>query len=123
MTDRVFDTSAGSLRAGYVYHEHGGVPPFKSTSEWTVTVYDPHRRQVHVGDDGMVKTTIELIVEPQGQGTRLSIDITLEPRWYMALPMALLWPLLGKRAQAGSDRTVDNIKRLVEAESLDSGRP
>jgi carbon monoxide dehydrogenase subunit G len=117
MTDRVFDISEGPLREGYVYHEYGGVPPFKSRSRWTVVEYESPVRQVHVGDDGTMTAELEILLAPAGSGTDLALSIEMRPRWYLALPIALLWPVLRGRTQAGLDQTARNMKRLIEAES------
>ena len=43
-TDRMLEVPDEAMGVGYVYKEHGGVPPFKADSEWRVTVFEPHRR-------------------------------------------------------------------------------
>jgi carbon monoxide dehydrogenase subunit G len=114
-TDRVFDVSDGPMREGYVYHEVSGVPPFKSRSRWEVTRYDPPRHQLHIGRDGTATMAIDIRLEPTASGTRLTLAAGLRPRPLMAIPMALLWPFLRGRAQELLDRTVDNLRRELEA--------
>ena len=46
----------------------------------------------------------------------LTLSIEMRPKWYMALPNALLWPLMmRKRSQAVMDGTTANVKRILES--------
>lgn len=115
-TDRMLEAPEEDLGVGYVYREHGGIPPFKGDSEWRVTVFEPHRRQVHVGDDGMVTIDLEIELAPVDGGTRLTQTVDLTPRWFMAPLNAILWPLMMRsRAQQAMDDTLANAKRVVES--------
>jgi len=106
----------GEMGVGYVYKEFGGIPPFKSESTWTVTEFDPITRQVHVGKDGTVTMNLDIQIEPTTSGHRLTLGIVLKPRWFLVVPMALLWPLMmRKRAQQVMDGTVANFKRAAES--------
>ena len=114
-TDRMIHVPDPPFGLGSVYREYGGIPPFKGESEWRVTVFEPERRQVHVGDDGMMTLDLTIEIEPTEAGARLTQTLALKPRWYIAPVNALLWPLLmHRRAQAAMDRTVENVKRAVE---------
>ncbi len=115
-TDRMIDVGEGPMRAGYVYKEYGGVPPFKGESEWTVVDWDPPRRTVHIGDDGSATMHLTITVTPTGGGCRLQQDLEMKARWYLTVPMAVMWPLMMRaRAQEAMDKTVANVKRMVEA--------
>lgn len=115
-TDRMVNVPTGEIGVGYVYREYGGLPPFKSESEWRVTVFEPIRRQVHVGDDGMVRLDLSIDLLPTQAGTRLTMTIAMRPRWFIAPVNAILWPLfMRKGGQAAIDQTVANAKRLVES--------
>jgi carbon monoxide dehydrogenase subunit G len=114
-TDRMTSVPDGEFGLGYTYKEYGGIPPFKSESEWMVTDYEPMTRQIHVGNDGQMRFTLEIRLDPIKGGTRLTQTLDLKPRWYLAPVSALLWPIMmHKRAQAAMDRTVANAKRMVE---------
>ncbi|MDX1547093.1 MAG: SRPBCC family protein [Rhodothermales bacterium] len=117
-TDRMLSVPDEEMGAGYVYREYGGVPPFKGESTWRVTVFEPMRRQVHVGDDGAMTMDLHIELEPTATGTRLTQRLAMTPRWYLAPVNLLLWPLLmRKRAQEAMDKTVVNVKRMAEAAS------
>ena len=92
--DRMVEVPEGSMAVGYSYREFGGIPPFKSDSEWQVTVFEPYRRQVHVGDDGKMTIEITFDLEATPAGTRLAHAATLTPRWFTAPLNIVLWPLL-----------------------------
>ncbi|MBW3666556.1 MAG: SRPBCC family protein [Actinobacteria bacterium] len=113
--DRMVEVPDEAMGPGYVYKAHGGIPPFKAESEWTVTVFEPMHRQVHVGDDGTMTLHLDNLLEPTETGTRFIQILELRPRWYMALLNAILWPLfMRRRAQKGMDRTGENVKRIAE---------
>lgn len=117
-TDEMLDVGDGIVKAGYVYRERGGIPPFKSESTWTVTTFEPKSHQIHEGDDGQMKLNLDIRIEAAGSGSRLTQELELTPRWFIAPLSAVMWPLmLRKRAQEAMDKTVVNVKRIVEAES------
>jgi carbon monoxide dehydrogenase subunit G len=114
-TDRMIDVPDAEFGVGYVYKEYGGIAPFKGESEWEVTEYEPMTRQVHVGDDGQMTINLQIQLDEIEGGTRLTQSIDMTPRWYMLPVNAVLWPLMmRKRAQAAMDKTVANVKRMVE---------
>lgn len=115
-TERMVEVPEGPMGTGYVYKEYGGVPPFKSTSTWRVTEFDPPRRQVHVGDDGMMTIEIEVIIEPSGAETVLTQRLKFTPRWWIAPMSSVMWLMfMGRRAQMVMDQTQANAKKLLEA--------
>lgn len=115
-TDRMLHVPDKDMDVGYTYREHGGIGPFKSDSEWTVTEFEPKRRQVHLGDDGTMKLHLEIDVEPIESGSRLVQRLEIEPRGAMAVASKVLWPLwLRRLAQRAMDKTVANVKRMAEA--------
>ena len=114
--DEMLDIGDGVVKEGYVYKEQGGIPPFKADSTWTVTSFEPMTRQVHDGDDGKMKMHLDIRIESTDLGSRLSQSIDLKPVWYLAPVNAVLWPLMmRKRGQEAMDKTVANVKRIVEA--------
>ena len=113
--DRMIEIGDGVVKQGYTYKEHGGIRPFKSDSTWTVTTFEPTTHQIHVGDDGQMTIHLDVRVEPTASGSRLTQTIKLKPRWYMAPVSAVMWPLMmRKRAQETMDKTVANVKRILE---------
>lgn len=119
-TDRMLEVPEGPLAEGAVYREYGGIPPFKGESTWEVTAYEPHRRQLHVGDDGSATMRLDVTLEPTDGGTRYTQRLEMELRPLLRPVMAVLWPLLMRgRAQAAMDRTVENVRRVAEAAAAD----
>lgn len=115
-TERMIDVPAGPMDVGYVYKEYGGIKPFISESTWTVTTWDPPRHMTHIGDDGSAELHLRIDIRPTGVGSRLKQQLDIKPRWYLAVPNAVMWPLMmRKRAQEAMDKTVANIKRMAEA--------
>jgi carbon monoxide dehydrogenase subunit G len=115
-TDRMLDVPEEPMGVGYVYKEYGGVPPFKGESEWRVTEFEPMTRQVHVGNDGSMTLDLTIELAPASEGTRLTQTLELKPRWYLVPVNVIMWPLMmHKRAQEAMDKTVANVKRMVES--------
>lgn len=117
VTEKLLDASDESVQVGSTYREFGGIPPFVGESDWTVTEYEPMTHQHHIGDDGKMRMLLDLDVEVvDDDATRLTITLGLDPRWFLVVPNAILWPLMMReRAQTVIDDTVANAKRIVEA--------
>lgn len=117
-TERLLAASDTTVRVGTTYREYGGIPPFLGESSWEVVAYEPMTHQHHVGDDGKVRMLLDLDVEAvDADRSRLTIGLAIEPRWFMAVPIAIAWPLMMRaRAQKVIDDTVANAKHLVEVE-------
>ena len=116
-TDRMLDVPSDGLGHGATYREYGGLAPFKAESEWLVTVFEPHRRQVHLGDDGTVEVELTIEIEPIDGGSRLTQTLEVRPRGMLGALLRLMWPLIvSRRLQRANDQTVANAKRLVESD-------
>jgi len=117
-TDAVLEAPDGPIQAGSVYREHGGIPPFKADSEWHVTAFEPTRRQVHIGDDGTMTMTLEILIESVSTGTALTLDIDFKPRWWLLAPVSVMWALMmGRRGTEAMRQTAANFKRLAESKA------
>lgn len=115
-TQRTVHLSEGPMGEGYTYTEYGGLGPFKGESEWTVTEFQPQRRQVHEGDDGTMRFHLEIDIEPTSTGCQLTQRFGVEPRGAAKVGIAVLWPLFMRRMlQRSMDRTVANFKKAAEA--------
>ncbi len=115
-TERMIEVPDGAMGVGSVYKEHGGIKPFIGESTWKVTAWDPPRHTVHVGDDGQAEMHLTIDIAATDGGSHLRQRLELKPRWWLALPNAVLWPLMmRKRAQEAMDKTVANAKRMAEA--------
>lgn len=123
-TQRLLASSDLPFGVGSTYREYGGIPPFLSESDWEVTAFEPMRYQRHVGDDGKVRMDLDIDLEPTADGgTRLTIGLAVQPRWFMAAPMALLWPvLMRRRAQEVVEGVVANAREIVEEEAVPDRR-
>ena len=117
-TDEMLATPEGELCAGSTYRESGGIGPFKGKSDWTVTEFEAPRRQVHEGDDGMVRIHLTIDLAATEHGTHINQRIQLTPRWFIAPLFYATWPLFMRRkAQAAMDQTGANMKRILEADA------
>lgn len=50
--------------------EYGGFGPMKLENEWRIAEYDPPRRQMHVGEYGLLESELTITVDPEESGTR-----------------------------------------------------
>src|SRR5215210_883137 len=115
-TDHMLCVPSEDVGLDFVYREYGGIPPFKGESEWRVSEFEPIRRQVHVGDIGTMKIDIRIDLQPTSAGTKFTVTVALRPRWFLAPINAILWPLfMRNRSQQSVERTVANVKRIVES--------
>ena len=87
--------------------------PFMGQSEGRVTVseYDPPRRVVLRGQMDKMAPTLILSVEPQGEGSRFTRRVELEPPGIMRL----MAPFLGGMFRKKNAGFVTNLKRVLEA--------
>lgn len=87
--------------------------PFMGQSEGTVTVseYEPPRTVVLRGQVGKMAPTLTLTVEPEGEGSRFTRRIEMDPPGMMRL-MAPFMKGMFRKQNAGF---VENLKRVLEA--------
>jgi Polyketide cyclase / dehydrase and lipid transport len=81
MTTAVVRTD-GPTRPGSTYEERNRlVGPFTVRSRWTVTEFDPPRRQQHIGTGvaGLRDLRVAFQLEPAGTETRLTLAIDFVP--------------------------------------------
>ena len=74
----------GPARLGATYQERTRISgPWKSTTTWRVTEFDPPHRQVHegVGVSTAKDMSLELTLSPDGDGTHLTMTIRYTPRF------------------------------------------
>ncbi len=117
-TDRMIEVPTNGLCQGATYREYAGIAPFKRESQWRVTAFEPHRRQVHLGDDGSVELELTIEVDPVDGGSRLTQTFDVRPRGMMAVVMRVVWPLvMRRRLLRANDRSVANARHLLEAGS------
>lgn len=65
-----------------------------------------------------MRMSLDIELEPVGDATRLTFVFGLNPRWYLAVPLAAMWALsLRKRTQGVIDASAQAAKSIVEAEA------
>lgn len=117
-TDEMISVDGDPPGVGTVYRERGGVGPIRSVSEWRIVEHEPPRRQVHVGDLGIMKPRLTIAVEPEGEHARLRQTVEFEALPALRPLGALLERLVIRRQMAkGLRETIGNAKRLIEAEA------
>lgn len=124
VTEEMTELDRGAVSEGFQYSEIGGLGPMTGESEWTVTEFDPPRRQVHEGDDGTVTTMLTIELEPieDGGSTRLDQRIELGfPRGYRLLARLVGVLFLRRMATSALEGTVQNAKRIIETEQAVTG--
>lgn len=113
----VLFVSDGPIKKGSVYRERSQVAVSTSETEWHITEFDPPRRQVHETNEPMLQAVLTMEVTPDGDGARLlhRTDFKMMPRFR---PLGwLVEKLFGYRTMSKELRqTVDNAKRILEAE-------
>jgi uncharacterized protein YndB with AHSA1/START domain len=104
-------TEGGSVGPGSTFAIR--IKPFMGQSEGSVTVseYEPPRRVVLRGRMGKLTPTVILTVEPEGQGSRFTRRVEMEPPGLLRLMAPFMTGTFRKR-NAGF---VANLKRVLEA--------
>jgi carbon monoxide dehydrogenase subunit G len=106
-TDGMGHVDDGDPGVGFRYTEYGSVGPLRSESEWRIVEFDPPRRQVHVGDMGIVDGEPTIAVEPEDGGTRWTRTVELEVLPRLRPVERLLDRLVLRRRMArGLERTM-----------------
>ncbi|MET1012583.1 MAG: SRPBCC family protein [Actinomycetota bacterium] len=87
--------------------------PFMGQSEGTVTVakYEPPRRLELRGQMGKMAPTLTLSVDPQGDGSRFTRRVEMEPPGIMRL----LAPFMKGTFRKQNAGFVENLKKVLEA--------
>lgn len=96
MVDEMIEPPS-EIAVGQSYREHGGMGPFKAETRWEFTQVDPQRRLVATGQSGPMGLQLAQQLEPDGDGTRVTVRMDLSPKWYIALQTGVMWPLFMKR--------------------------
>lgn len=109
--------SDGMAHVGATYDERNKfIGPFKVSSHWRVTEFDPPRRQVHEADrwplvDGL---RIGFECEPADDGTRVTQWLEYAPK--LGPLGSVLDGAMRGQVQRDLDRTTANFKALAERE-------
>lgn len=114
----VLHVSEKPLREGSTYRERSKVGPSTSETEWRITKFKAPRVQVHECREPMLHAVLTMRVEPEGTGVRL-----LHQTKFKMLPVFrplgwLVEQVFGRRTMEREMlQTVDNAKRMLEAEA------
>ena len=111
--------SAGPTTKGTIYRETSGPRFLKSSSEWTITEFDPPRRLVHEGREPAMHSRFTWTLEEiTPASTRLSQlgDFRMMPR---LRPLGwVIEKIAAKRMlERETQRMLEDIKRIAEAEA------
>lgn len=87
----------------------------RSESKFRITIYEPCRRLAFAGVSEPFRCIYELEDENGGKSAKLNFTFELLELQMLMRPFE---QLIRTAVQDGAERTVQNIKRLVEAESL-----
>ena len=118
MTDTATMITEGELGEGSKYSETGKVAGMKSTTEWTITHFNPPAEQTHVGEDGSIHIDLTWTLTEIDSGTRAShvLEFKMMPAFR---PLgALLEALFVTRMMIKEMETVrGDLKRIAESEA------
>lgn len=104
----------GPARLGSTYDELTRISgPWKASTHWRITEFDPPRRQVHAGDGVATASNMVLIIEfePEGPVTRLTMTIQYTPRF--GFVGALLDRAVVGKVKSAQQRSADAFAALV----------
>ena len=75
---------------------------------------EPNRRLVQRGQNGPMGMLLTQQLEPDGEGTKVSVRMDLSPKWYIAVQTAVMWPLFMKRKPTREmQETGENAERIL----------
>ena len=101
---------------GTVYRERSRiVGPLSQVTTWKISEFDPPRFQKHDGQVSMMAaTSVSFGLEPSAGGTKFTLVFEYTP----GNPLSSLSDglFLKRNLQSGFQRSLENLKRLLEAE-------
>ncbi len=109
----------GPARLGATYQERTRISgPWKSTTTWRITEFDSPHRQVHegVGVATAKNMSLELTLNPEGDGTHLTMTIRYTPR-FGPIGVAIDRAVAGK-VQSAQQRSALAFGALLARESV-----
>ena len=119
MADEAVLVSEGDFGEGSVYSETGKVAGMKSTSEWTVTHFDPPAVQTHVGGESSMHGELTWTLDEIDAGTTrasLVVKFTMMPK-FRPLGVVLEWLFVTRMMTKELGHIRSDLKRIAEAES------
>jgi hypothetical protein len=107
-------TSPGPVGVGTAYRQLRSTPT-RSEEGFQVTAFEPTSRLEVQGEIGPFTATISYLLEPIGDGTRLTNRVDLQPP---SGALRLLAPLATSRVKAAVAANLDTLKQLLESGKL-----
>jgi len=102
-------TSPGPV-GGTTYRQSRSIP-WRGQEGFEVTVFDPTRRLVIEGRIGPFQARLGYVLEPMGDGTRLTNVMELEPSSGIS---RLFLPLAASRVKTAVASNLDKLKLILE---------
>ena len=119
IAEEVVLVSEGDFGEGSVYAETGRIAGMKSTSEWTVSRFDPPAVQTHVGGDtsmhGELTWTLDEIDAGSTRATQV-VEFKVMPK-FRPLGVVFEWLFVTRMMTKEMGHIRDDFKRIAEAES------
>jgi hypothetical protein len=106
----------GTVHVGTRFEEVVKVGPRRVTAQCVVTEYEPERRMAFRANSKVVNYHAGFLVEPAGEGSRVTIEGTAELQGLWRL----MQPLLAADIRKGVKHELDAIRRHTEAPSARS---
>jgi dehydrogenase/reductase SDR family protein 12 len=101
----------GTVHAGTRFEEVVKIGPRRVTARCVVTEYEPESRMAFQGESKVVNYESRFLVEPAGEGSRVTIEGMAELRGVWRL----MQPLLAADVRKGVKHELSAIKRHTEA--------
>lgn len=100
----------GPVGVGTRYHEVVKMGSQTSEAELEVTDYDPPRLFAHKGRGGPSTFTGRFVMEPDGDGTRVTHEYTVQLSGFAKL----MTPFITGWVRKNSEAAADNVRRLMD---------
>jgi uncharacterized protein YndB with AHSA1/START domain len=105
-------TSPGPVGVGTTYRQLRSIPT-RSEEAFQVTAFEPTHHLEIRGEIGPFTATINYLLGPSDDGTRLTNTVVLQPA---SGRLRLLAPLAASRVKKAVAANLDTLKQLLEAE-------
>jgi uncharacterized protein YndB with AHSA1/START domain len=110
-------TSPGPVGVGTTYRQIRSVPR-RSAEGFEVTVFEPVSRLEIQGEIGPFRAKVTYVLEPDGDGTRLTNTMDLEPS---SPALRLVASLAASGVKAAVAANLDTLKDILEGRGRTSG--
>jgi carbon monoxide dehydrogenase subunit G len=106
----------GPAREGSTYDEINPIMgPWRAKTRWTVTEFDPPRRQVHRTEDVPFASAFLVIIDlaPSGDGSEVTVTLRATPS--LGVVGATVHRILKSQTRRDNERTVRKLAELATA--------